>query len=80
MVRDAKKYFSRLTRPTPCRRVRVARFTLEDHAYGALHLPKMTVLQSRSGLPHCNFYFVSLLLYNIISGITVFNWSPVLKL
>ena len=33
-----------------CRRVRLARFTLEDHAYGALRLPKTsktTVLQSR---------------------------------
>ena len=27
-------------------RVRLARFTLEDHAYGASRLPKTTVLQS----------------------------------
>ena len=32
---------------TPCGRVRLARFTLEDHAYGASRLPKTTVLQSR---------------------------------
>ena len=31
---------------TPCGRVRLARFTLEDHAYGASRLPKTTVLQS----------------------------------
>ena len=34
---------------TPCGRVRLARFTLEDHAYGASRLPKRpktTVLQS----------------------------------
>ena len=29
------------------RRVRLALFTLEDHAYGASRLPKTTVLQSR---------------------------------
>ena len=39
MVRDAKKH-------TPCGRVRLARFTLEDHAYGTCRLPKTTVLQS----------------------------------
>ena len=36
---------------TPCGRVRLARFTLEDHAYGASRLPKRpktTVLQSRN--------------------------------
>ena len=33
---------------TPCGRVRLARFTLEDHAYGASRLPKTTVLQSTS--------------------------------
>ena len=32
---------------TPYGRVRLARFTLEDHAYGASRLPKTTVLQSR---------------------------------
>ena len=31
---------------TPCGHVRLMRFTLEDHALGALHLPKTTVLQS----------------------------------
>ena len=29
---------------TRCGRVRLARFTLEDHAYGTSHLPKTTVL------------------------------------
>ena len=37
MVRDASH---------ACGRVRLARFTLEDHAYGASRLPKTTVLQS----------------------------------
>ena len=42
----SRQSFSRLTR---CGRVRLARFTLEDHAYGASRLPKRpktTVLQS----------------------------------
>ena len=33
-------------RHTPCERVRLTRFTLEDHTYGASRLPKTTVLQS----------------------------------
>ena len=38
--------------------MRLARFTLEEHAYGASRLPKTTVLQSRPArLPlHANVY------------------------
>ena len=39
----SRQSFSRLTR----RRVRLARFSLEDHSYEASHLPKTTVLQSK---------------------------------
>ena len=41
--------------------LRLARFTLEDHAYGASRLPKTTVLQSTLDLYHINkFYYLGI--------------------